>query len=214
MRTHRTVYSEVDLIKLLIATKPQAANKRNPDLRRRRWAADGPMVREELQGRALVVLAVDSALRANEICGLSCGAVRAPEPVVTGKCGHTLPFFISEHTRRVLLELASDRPDGDPLFRNWDGQACQHRHLAALLRRLAKRAGVVLPPRPLHAFRHYAARQWKAASLGDLVIKDLMRHSSITTTQIYTGGPDVLSLTRQHAAASPMARLLAQAGLI
>ncbi|HSH82258.1 MAG TPA: tyrosine-type recombinase/integrase, partial [Herpetosiphonaceae bacterium] len=80
-------------------------------------------------------------------------------------------------------------------------------------KRLAERAGVTLPGRPLHAFRHYAAQNWVKERLSDLAIKQLMRHSSLVTTQIYTR-LDTDDLARLHEASSPVDRLLAQAGVI
>jgi site-specific recombinase XerD len=71
---------------------------------------------------------------------------------------------------------------------------------------------VDLPPRPLHAFRHYAAREWLKAGLEDLAIQQLMRHSQLSTTAIYTQLDDD-ELAELHAQASPVNRLLASAGL-
>lgn len=211
-RVHRTTYADSDIVRLLMASGP-IRWKADRITDRRQWTPGGPLEREAIQGRALVLLLVDSALRATEACSLTCGAIRAAEPVVRGKGGHVLPFFVSEETRAVLRELAGDRPDDAPLFRDWHGGACDAKQLRTALRRLARRAGVRLPPRPLHAFRHWAARYWKACGLSDLVIKDLMRHTSIQTTQIYTGGPNVRNLAHQHANASPIARFLMQAGI-
>jgi site-specific recombinase XerD len=72
---------------------------------------------------------------------------------------------------------------------------------------------VALPERPLHAFRHHAARQWLKAGVPDLTIRQFMRHESLSTTQIYTElDPD--ELDELHARASPIAALMEQAGLL
>jgi integrase len=216
-RSYRVIYSRDDVVKLLNATGPVTWKKeRETKTRwsmRRQWKPDGPLERDDLQARAMVLLMVDSALRNVEVCRLTCGHLRAKELIIVGKDDDTLPFFIGPETRKLLLELAGDRPDDAPLFRNWSGNACQPRDLLTLLHRLARRAEVTLPPRPAHAFRHYAARQWKAAGLSDLVIMDLMRHASVQTTQLYTNVPDLASLKRLHAGASSIAQLLIDAGL-
>src|SRR5262249_13307302 len=157
---------------------------------------------------ALILLLVDSTLRAAEVCSLNCGDVRADVPLVTGKGGHRLPFYLSPPTREVLRELAGDRADNDPLFRHWHGGRRQNAALRRILARLATRAGVELPERPLHSVRHYAARAWRDAGLADMVIMDLMRHSQIQSTIAYLSGPNVANLTRQHLAASQIADLL------
>jgi len=209
-RQRRPVYSDAEIVQLLAATFVQAANKRRPELTRQRWSTDGPHAREAAQARALVLLLCDSALRAEEVCRLSCGQIRANELIVISKGGHEDAAFVGPETRAALLELAHGRPDGSPLFRDWHGGRCTTRAIRGLVERLARRAGVTPPPRPVHAFRHYTARQWVKAGLGDLVIQQLMRHSSLQTTQIYTQ-LDAAELAELHAGASPVARLLAAA---
>jgi site-specific recombinase XerD len=170
------------------------------------------MAREALQGRALVLLLVDSALRAAETAGLSCGQVRGPRLLVRSKGGHYDAAFVSTATRAVLRELAGERPDTDPLFRDFNNRRCSTAGLRGIVQRLARRAGVPLPPRPVHAFRHYAARQWLKAGVPDLTIRQLMRHESLSTTQIYTElDPD--ELAQLHAEASPINDLMRRAGL-
>jgi site-specific recombinase XerD len=211
-RNRRKIYNETEIVTLLQAEEPIAANKRNVDVWRTRWSADGPYAREQAQGQALVLLAVDSALRAGEICALTCDQIRKPRLLVVSKGGHLDAAFITASTRAVLLELAYGRPDEAPLFRNWDGERCSVAALRGLLQRLAKRASVKLPPRPLHAFRHYAARQWLKSGLEDLTIRQLMRHSQLSTTAVYTQ-LDEDELDALHEQASPIARLMAAAGL-
>jgi integrase/recombinase XerC len=170
------------------------------------------MLREAQQGRALVCLLVDSALRAAEAAGLSCGQVRAARLLIRSKGGHWDAAFVSVETRAELLALAGERPDTAPLFRDWNNRRCTVRGLRGIVQRLARRAAVALPPRPLHAFRHYAARQWLKASVPDLTIRQLMRHESLSTTQIYTE-LDTDELAALHAEASTIPALLARAGL-
>ncbi len=169
------------------------------------------MEREELQDQALVLLAVDSALRAGR--SACCRAARCGSSLlVESKGGHWDPAFISPATRAILWELAHGRPDEDPLFRDWNGQRCSVAALRGILVRLARRAGVKLPPRPLHAFRHYAAREWLKANLEDLAIQQLMRHAQLSTTAIYTQ-LDEDELAALHANAGVIPRLLDRAGI-
>lgn len=199
-------YSDEDIRRLLHAPSPLATNKRT-NKERKRWSVDGPLMREAQQARCLVLLLVDSGMRAGEVCGLTCGQIRAAELVIESKGGHTDVAFISRIVRDELLLLAGDRPDSDPLFRHWHGAAPTTEALRNLLVRLADRAGVILPDRPLHAFRHYAARNWVKAGLNDLLIQQLMRHSELSTTQMYTGGIDPDELSKLHEAASALPRL-------
>lgn len=206
-RTRRAVYTETEVVRMLQASGPLVWKRAPRKTTRQQWRADGPMAREAAQQRALVLLLLDSAMRAGEVARLVCGQLRADELTIVSKGGHEDVVYITSDTRMALELLAEGRPNDAPLFRGWDGLAATPRSLRTLLRRLARRAEVDLPSRPLHAFRHYAARQWQKAGLPDLTIQQLMRHADIRTTQIYTG-LDTYALAAAHAKASPIARLL------
>lgn len=200
-RRRRATSTEADIRALLTAAAPRAGQ-------RRRWADGGPRSREQPQARALLLLLIDSAMRAEEVCRLTCGQARAERLVIIGKGGHQDRAYVTAPTRQALLDLAGDRCDTAPLFRSWSGGACSVAALRGILARLARRAGVTLPPRPLHSFRHYAAQAWVRAGLSDLAIQGLMRHRSIAVTQIYTYGAREEDLAEMHARVSPIAGLL------
>ncbi len=208
--TWQRTLPESAVIQLLATTYKVPRWKRERRTTRAQWWPEGPLAREALQGRALVLLLVDSAMRAGEICKLRCDDVRQWQLVVDGKGGHKGPGLMTPLTRETLVELAGDRDDSDPLFRNWVGGRCTVGTLRSILVRLARRAGVRLPPRPLHSFRHYAAREWLRNKVSDQAIQQMMRHKDITTTQLYTKLPPD-QLAELHAEASPVARLLAAA---
>ncbi len=207
-RKRRQVYSEEQVIQLLITAEERIEAREQA----RQWhgGANPYMLRDALQARALVLLLCDSALRAAEVCALSCGQIRQEEMIVLGKGGHEDAAFMSPTTRASLLVLTVDRADDAPLFRDKFLHRCTTRALRSCLRHIAHAAGVPLVPRPLHAFRHFAARQWVKAKLPDLAIRQLMRHSSLATTRIYTE-LDATELATLHADASPVARLAAEA---
>lgn len=211
-RTYRRTYFQADVVALLGATAPTQWKRGVRASTRRQWQPDGPLAREALQCRALVLLLVDSAMRAGEAVALTCGQVRGEQLCIRSKGGHLDVAFVRAETRIVLQELAGDRPASDALFRDWHNRPCTVRGLRGALVRLARRASVTLPPRPLHAFRHYAARQWVKAKLPDLVIKQLMRHENLATTQIYTV-LETDELAALHAEASSIPLLLERAGL-
>jgi len=206
-RKRRKIYSDDQVIALLATSAVWIEEREAIALR---YPSENPYaLRDAQQSRVLVLLLCDSALRAAEVCALSCGQIRSDEFIVLGKGGHEDAAFISPITRAALLALASSRPDADALFKDKFQKRCSTRALRSCLRHLAKRAGVPLVPRPLHAFRHLAARQWLKSGLGDLAIQQLMRHANIGTTRIYTDlGP--AELAELHGKASPIARWVSQ----
>lgn len=205
-RVRRMTYTDGDVVRLLQASGP-IAWKQQRRTERSQWKPGGPLAREAAQQHALILLLIDSAMRAGEVAGLACRQIRAEELVVLGKGGHEDVVFIESETRTALLGLCADRADDAPVFRDWNGHPATPRSLRTMLRRLARRAGVELLPRPLHAFRHYAARQWQRAKVPDLTIQQYMRHADIRTTQLYTG-LSTKELQELHTQVSPVQRLL------
>lgn len=202
-RRRRSTYTDADVVALLTAAAPRAGQ-------RCRWDPNGPKAREQPQSRALILLLIDSAMRAEEVCRLTCGQLREPVLVIIGKGGHQDRAYSTEPTRTALLALAGERPDSDPLFRDWKGGRCTVAALRGILTRLAARAGVTPPPRPLHSMRHYACQQWVRAGLSDLAIRGLMRHQQVATTAIYTAGAREEVLAAMHAQGAVIAGLLAK----
>lgn len=211
-RTVRRTYTENEVIRLLTSKPFVTWVKRERRTTRQQWRPDGVCAREDAQGRALVVLLVDSGLRAGEVCRLNCADVWTRDLIVISKGGHQDMAFIGPTTRRLLQEMAMDRPDDAPLFRDGWGKRCSVRALRGILQRIARRADVALPPRPLHSFRHFLAQSLARAKVPDTITQQILRHASVTTTMLYTRmqGED---LARLHAAASPIDRLLALADL-
>lgn len=211
-KRRQPAYTDVDVVRLLSVTTPPNW-KRDRKTARFQWQPGGPLEREALQAQALVLALADTGMRAGEVCRLTCAMIRAKECVVEGKGGHQGVVFFSQITRQILLELTEGRPDHAPVFRDWNGRPCSPRSLRSIVERLARRADLELPPRPVHAFRHYAARKWLAAGVPTLAIKQFMRHSQIATTELYTQLDEAM-LARLHNQASPVLELLEEAGLV
>jgi len=202
-RRRRKVYSDDQVIKMITVASEWIAERQEV---LKWWPSDNPyFLRDAIQAHALVLLLCDSALRAAEVCNLNCGQIRDDEFIVLGKGGHEDAAFMSEITRQALLGLAGDRSDDDPLFRDKFLKRCSTRALRKCIAHLAKRANVPLVPRPLHAFRHLAARQWLKSGLGDLAIQQLMRHANLATTRLYTDLSPA-ELAELHGKASPIKR--------
>lgn len=209
-----SAWTDAQIVALLRASGPLAWKRAPRRTLRTRWQDDGPLRREAEQARALVLLLVDTALRAAEACSLNCGDVRSEVLWVTGKGGDRERVFISPDVLARCRELAADRADDAPLLRGWTGERATPDVLRGIVARLCERAGIPpadIPHRPIHAFRHAAAQRWAAQGLNDLTIQRLMRHDSLSTTQIYTAGTREETIATLHARVSPVAAWLAAA---
>ena len=211
-RRRQEAWSHGDIARLLTATGPVHGLRTNFVKQRIRFKPGGAWEREALQARALVLVLADTAMRAGEVASLSCRQIRADELVIEGKGGHEGLVFLHPTTRAVVEELIAGRDDDDAVFLDFDGNRAATREIRGIIVRLAKRAGVEPPERPVHSFRHYAARKWTAAKLSSLAIQQLMRHANVSTTMLYVG-LDASELARLHQEASPVDDLMRASGL-
>ena len=106
------------------------------------------------------------------------GEERAP------KCSKTREVPLSDRLRAALLALRRiSEPTGHVLVRD-DGQPCRNYLLARRIAQVADYAGV--PAYGPHALRHAFASRLMLSGSGARVVMDLLGHSSLQVTQIYT----------------------------
>ena len=167
---------------------------------------------ENLRNQALLVLIYGCGLRISEALDLSYGERPKPDSVsvrITGKGkkqrdAPILPL-IADAIQQYIKAAPFDFKDDDPLFRGVKGgrfSARQVQMIVAKCRRLMGLPDEVTP----HAFRHSFATHLLAAS-GDLrTIQELLGHSSLSSTQIYTEIEDT-ELGRIYKNAHPRSKL-------
>ena len=180
----------------------------------RRVVAAGEQLVEEpwiaARNAAVLTLLYGCGLRISEALGLGGGELASPRDGVlriTGKGGKTrivpvLPAAleaVAAYRRLCPYRLAA----GEPLFRGARGGPLAPAVLQRDMRRL--RGGLGLPDTATpHALRHSFATHLLGRG-GDLrAIQELLGHSSLSTTQIYTG-VDAARLLEAYEAAHPRA---------
>jgi site-specific recombinase XerD len=151
----------------------------------------------ELRDRALFELAYASGLRAEELVSLDLDAIDfdAETVRVEGKGGRTRIVPAGEHALRALERyLARARPalevHGDPaLFLSKSGRRLGtsdvRRRLRTWARQAATHAPALADAHP-HALRHSFATHLLEGGADLRAIQELLGHSSISTTQVYT----------------------------
>ena len=194
--------------------QPKSLPKPLPaDAARRLVAADEQLVDEPwiaARNAAVLTLLYGSGLRISEALGLGGGELASPRDGVlrvTGKGGKTrivpvLPAAleaVAAYRRLCPYHLAVDRP----LFRGARGGPLAPAVLQRDMRRLRGALGLPDTATP-HALRHSFATHLLGRG-GDLrAIQELLGHSSLSTTQIYTG-VDAARLLEAYEAAHPRA---------
>ena len=162
---------DTDLVKRLLDFKPQG------DI--------------EIRDKAMVELLYSSGLRLSELCGLNMDSISIKERScrVVGKGNKTRDLPVGEKAIQSLRDwlLVRENISSDAnkaLFLNKNGKRISTRSVQLRLERLSKKRG--LPMVNPHMLRHSFASHILESS-GDLrAVQEMLGHSDIGTTQIYT----------------------------
>jgi integrase/recombinase XerD len=147
-----------------------------------------------LRDRAMLEMMYGSGLRISELCSLEIQAVDADSALVrvTGKGSKDRVVPVGE-TALVALQayLKAGRPKlvrpktGSALVLSARGVAISRKTFWLGVKQAAQRAGVSVPVKP-HLLRHAFATHLLEAGADLRAIQEMLGHSSITTTEIYT----------------------------
>ncbi|SVE43859.1 uncharacterized protein METZ01_LOCUS496713, partial [marine metagenome] len=162
---------DTDLIKKLLDFKP------NGDL--------------EIRDKAIAELLYSSGLRLSELCNLDIDSISIKERAcrVVGKGNKTRDLPIGEKAIQairdwILVRNKLSLPNSKAFFLNKNGKRLSTRSVQLRLKRLGRKRG--LPSIHPHLLRHSFASHILESS-GDLrAVQDMLGHSDIGTTQIYT----------------------------
>ena len=162
---------DTDLVKRLLDFKPQG------DI--------------EIRDKAMVELLYSSGLRLSELCGLNMESISIKERScrVVGKGNKTRDLPVGEKAIQSLRDwlLVRENISSDAnkaLFLDKNGKRISTRSVQLRLERLSKKRG--LPMVNPHMLRHSFASHILESS-GDLrAVQEMLGHSDIGTTQIYT----------------------------
>ncbi len=147
---------------------------------------------ETLKERALVLFAADTGFRYGEIAHAEVGDIDFTEGTVQTRSKTQWGFTTKDHEQRI-------NPVGDPLLEvlkrycpTLDATLLfptrkdkPNKHLNRTLERIAKRAGVKLPKKPMHAFRALYATRLVRSGVDIYTVQRHLGHSDIETTLGY-----------------------------
>lgn len=165
-------------------------------------AAPDPRTPQGLRDRALLELLYATGLRVAEAAGLPVEAARALETdeaglaelVVEGKGRKERGVLLDARAMAALrLYLERGRPElarraavpSDMLFLNPTGNPLTPRSIQRLIAKYAKAAGILKEVTP-HVLRHSFATHLLEGGADLRAVQELLGHSSLSTTQIYT----------------------------
>ncbi len=157
-----------------------------------------------LRDRAWFALMLRGGLRVGEVAGLNLDDLlhqadgeRPAKVRVKGKGDKERVVSLTADAYAILESWLHERPEGaekEAVFLNEKGRRLKPNGIEFLLAGYAEKVGLKLTP---HQLRHTYARQLIEAGMPVTSLSQLMGHSQITTTQIYTAGADP-SLSRAY----------------
>jgi len=143
----------------------------------------------KLRDRAMILLFLDTGLRASELVDLrlrdydrSTGQVVVKE----GKGGKDRVVFAAQGAKAAVWRWLVERPAGspdDPIFVTRTGQRIERNSLRHLVQRLGERSGVQNVT--LHRFRHTFAIEFLRNGGNVLELQRLLGHAKLETLNIY-----------------------------
>jgi integrase/recombinase XerC len=156
---------------------------------------------------AVLTLLYGCGLRISEALGLTPQAVRSDPLTIIGKGGKARIVPVLPVARQAIeryLDLCPLALDSRaPMFRGVKGGPLNARNIQLLIARLRGALGLPESATP-HALRHSFASHLLAGGADLRTIQELLGHSSLSTTQVYTE-IDTSHLLAQYAKAHPRA---------
>ncbi|MGJ8639800.1 MAG: site-specific tyrosine recombinase XerD [Opitutaceae bacterium] len=166
-----------------------------------------------LRDRAILELFYSSGLRVSELCGILLQSINLDDGFVRvfGKGSKERIAPIGSAAVTAINDyLASGRPQfvkaktGSELFLSQQGRAISRKMIWVLIKEHALRAGIEKPIKP-HLLRHSFATHLLEGGADLRAIQEMLGHSDISTTQIYTS-VQAARLADEHALYHPRSK--------
>ena len=139
-----------------------------------------------MRNRAILMILLDSGMRVGELVKLTRADIKPEGILLKDTKGRRDRYaFITDTTKRRLTRYLEKRTDNDPaLFLTQYGKPINRDSIQQMMKLKSKQIGHTIAP---HALRRYAATTWAEGGGNLEVIRQLLGHSKLTTTQMYIG---------------------------
>ena len=141
-----------------------------------------------LRDKSIIEVLFSTGLRVSELVSLDKESINflRGEFAVRGKGGKVRPVYLSDSAKEVLSSYLASRKDLEPaLFISQKEKRLTTRSVQRIVRSQAQKAGLTKKVTP-HTLRHSFGTDLLRSGADLRSIQQLLGHSSITTTQIYT----------------------------
>lgn len=196
----RVPFTQAEVKALLGVTRPIKGKR----------SQSGQHYRQQLRDQAIILVLLDTGIRASELCGLAVGDLDLSNGrlSVRGKGNKHRYVYLADVARRAVWHYLAEQFDADPgrcLFIGATGRPLSRQWLRRHLAHLGEKAGV--PNTYPHRFRYTFAIEYLRNGGDIFTLQMLLGHSSLEMVRRYAKLADVDS-ARVHASASPADRWL------
>jgi integrase/recombinase XerD len=139
------------------------------------------------KSKIIIKFLYSSGLRVSEVCNLKIEDLELKDRkgfVRGGKGGKDRLFFVSQTLAYELEDFIGNRKKGY-VFENYQGERSSERNVQKIVSLAGKRAMINKPVTP-HKLRHSFATHLHDAGTSIRTIQELLGHSNLQTTEIYT----------------------------
>ncbi len=160
-------------------------------------------VREDTESRtavrdfAIITLFLNCGMRLSELCGINLNDIDSEMRSlrVTGKGSKMRVIYLNDACRRALLEYIENRAEShvfgetktNALFLSMRNQRISQKTVQWMVYKYLKAAGLENRGLSVHKLRHTAATlMYQSGEVDVRVLKDILGHEQLNTTQIYT----------------------------
>ncbi len=150
---------------------------------------------QDVRDRAIFELIYSSGLRVSEVCSMTFNSLMWEEQLIRiigkGNKERIVPFgdcaenALKEYLESARPALLRGRKDSDKVFLSSRGRSISRQIIWIRLKRAAKKAGIDKEIHP-HTLRHSFATHLLKGGADLRAVQELLGHSSISTTEIYT----------------------------
>jgi integrase/recombinase XerD len=165
-------------------------------------ASAGPFKERD---RAILLILVDTGIRASEIAGLTIGDLQPTQLRVMGKGSKQRLVPMSRRTMTALIDYLATRggklPVVQPLFLTSEGNGLTRYALGKIIKRLGEKGGVQ-DAHP-HRFRHTFAVNYLRNGGSSIALQDALGHSTVEMSSHYAHLAEV-DLVDIHKIVSPV----------
>ncbi|KYC54329.1 MAG: putative tyrosine recombinase XerC-like protein [Candidatus Methanofastidiosum methylothiophilum] len=142
---------------------------------------------DKLRDKCIIRILYSTGLRVSELVKLNKNDIKTESiHVVSGKGSKDRIVFVDSKTREMIEEYLSQRKDNnEALFISTHDERISPRTIQWTIKKYAKECGIDKKVTP-HVLRHSFATHMLEGDADIVVIKELLGHSNLSTTQIYT----------------------------